>query len=415
MPDIQVTNLSKVYKTYPNQWARLAEWILPSHPARHRKHWVLHDLSFHLSEGEAIGVVGQNGAGKSTLLKILTGTVQPSEGSVERSGRVAALLELGMGFHPEFTGRQNVFMAGQLLGLEVEEIRELMPQIEDFAEIGEYIDQQVRMYSSGMLMRLAFSVATAHRPDLLIVDEALSVGDTYFQHKSFDRIKEFSAQGTTLMIASHDRYAIQSVCDRAMLLDKGRMCMEGEPLEVMDYYNALMADREGESIERTKLADGTVSTVSGTREATVEALYLLNSAGKATDTVEVGDDLQLVVEVRIEKDIPRLVLGFMITDRLGQAIYGINTHRLDQPVYDLKAGEKVVYRFRFQALLGKGNYAISLSLSKEDSHLVENFEWSDRAMVFHVFNTKQEDFVGTSWLQAEAIIDRGGEAERNTA
>ncbi len=182
-----------------------------------------------IEPGEAVGIVGSNGAGKSTLLKMIAGTTQPTSGETCEVGGVSALLELGMGFHPDFTGRQNVFMAGQLLGMQVEEIQALMPDIEAFAEIGEAIEQPVRTYSSGMQMRLAFSVATARRPDILIVDEALSVGDAYFQHKSFERIRSFRRAGTTLLIVSHDRSAIQSICDSAILLEQGRMAMRGRP------------------------------------------------------------------------------------------------------------------------------------------------------------------------------------------
>src|SRR5450830_1776790 len=241
MGAITVKQLGKAYKQYPTRWSRLAEWLLPMRGPRHQLKWILSDINFHVAAGEAVGLIGVNGAGKSTLLKLITGTTQASSGSVSVGGRVAALLELGMGFHPDFTGRQNVYMAGQLIGLTVDELTQAMPEIEAFAEIGEYIDQPVRVYSSGMQMRLAFSVATAKRPDILIVDEALSVGDTYFQHKSFDRIREFRKQGTTLLIVSHDKSAIQSVCDRAILLDAGRISKEGKPEEIMDYYNAMIA------------------------------------------------------------------------------------------------------------------------------------------------------------------------------
>jgi len=188
MGSIIVNNLDKGYKHYPTRWSRLREWLHPRGKAYHSMHWVLQGISFEVRPGEAVGIIGINGAGKSTLLKMIVGTTRPTSGSIHVTGRVAAMLELGMGFHPDFTGRQNVFMAGQLLGYSVEELTRLMPEIEAFAEIGEYIDQPVRVYSSGMQMRLAFSVATATRPDVLIVDEALSVGDTYFQHKSFDRL-----------------------------------------------------------------------------------------------------------------------------------------------------------------------------------------------------------------------------------
>jgi lipopolysaccharide transport system ATP-binding protein len=340
------------------------------------------------------------------LLKVLAGTVRPSCGEIHVGGRVAAMLELGMGFHADFTGRQNVVMGGQLLGLSLEEIARLMPQIEAFAEIGDYIDQPVRTYSSGMQMRLAFSVATAQRPDILIVDEALSVGDSYFQHKSFERIRAFRREGTTLLIVSHDRYAIQTVCDRAILMDAGRIRMQGDPVEVLDYYNAMMAEHNHQRIRQETLVDGRVTTISGTAEASIVEVSLVNQHDRPADTVEVGDALRLQVRMRANVALPRLVLGFLLKDRLGQAIYGINTHRLEQPLEDLQAGEEATYCFSFPARLGKGSYSVSLSLSQDDSHLGKNYEWRDNALIFHVFNTRQEDFVGTSWLDAKVEIIR---------
>lgn len=404
MGHIQVTDLGKAYKQYPTRWSRLAEWVLPWGGPRHQLHWVLKDVNFTVSPGEALGVIGINGAGKSTLLKIITGTTLPSAGQVHLGGRVAALLELGMGFHPEFSGRQNVFMAGQLLGMTVEDINELMPDIEAFAEIGGYMDQPVRTYSSGMQMRLAFSVATASRPDILIVDEALSVGDAYFQHKSFDRIREFRKSGTTLLIVSHDRQAIQSICDRAILLDQGRLALEGEPEEVMDFFSAMIAKRDQYIIRQERLGNNKIRTISGTGEATVADVQLLNAEGRQVDMVEVGTPVILQVTVDVHQAIPRLVLGFMIKDRMGQAIYGINTHRINRPLENLKAGEQVVYRYSFNAHIGKGNYSVALSLSRLDSHLDRNYEWRDFALIFHVINTKQPDFVGSAALDAQLDI-----------
>ena len=192
-------------------------------------------------KGESVGIVGLNGAGKSTLLKLIAGVTQPTEGSVKVSGKLSALLELGMGFHPDFTGRQNLLTAGQLMGIPLRRLEVLMPEIEGFAEIGEYIDRPVRVYSSGMQMRLAFSLATAEQPDVLIVDEALSVGDAYFQQKSFDRIRQFKASGTTLILVSHDHFAIQSICDRAILLQEGSVTLDADPESVLDYYNARLS------------------------------------------------------------------------------------------------------------------------------------------------------------------------------
>lgn len=406
MGHIRVTGLGKAYKQYPTRWSRLVEWLVPFSPIRHRQHWVLQDVTFQIAPGESVGIVGVNGAGKSTLLKMITGTTQPTCGSIELEGRVAALLELGMGFHPDFTGRQNAVMAGQLLGMQVEEIEALMPDIERFAEIGDAIDHPVRTYSSGMQMRLAFSVATARRPDILIVDEALSVGDAYFQHKSFDRIRSFRKAGTTLLIVSHDRSAIQSICDSAILLENGHMAMHDTPETVMDYYNALLARREGQTVRQEALAGGQVSTISGTGEAGILSVRLLDQHERSIDAAEVGQPVVLEVNVEVRQDIERLVLGFMIKDRLGQAMYGINTHRQGQALTDLQAGERVTYRFAFVMGLGKGNYSVALSLSRLDSHLDRNFEWRDYGLVFHVINNRQEDFVGCSWLAAKTTVTR---------
>jgi lipopolysaccharide transport system ATP-binding protein len=343
---------------------------------------------------------------------MLAGTVRPSCGEIAIRGSVAAMLELGMGFHADFTGRQNAVMGGQLLGLSVEEIRQLMPEIEAFAEIGDYIDQPVRTYSSGMQMRLAFSVATARRPDVLIVDEALSVGDSYFQHKSFERIRTFRRAGTTLLIVSHDRYAIQTVCDRAILMEAGRIRMQGLPVEVLDYYHAMMAERDHQTIRQLPLPDGRVATLSGTGEAYVVDVKLVDESGKLVGSVEVDQPVRLLVTVKTRTAVPRLVLGFMITDRLGHCIYGINTHRLDQPLNDLAADEEIDYCFSFPVRLGKGSYAVSLSLSREDSHIDKNYEWRDNALMFHVVNSRQENFVGSSWLDAKAQISRHGVVTR---
>lgn len=406
MGSIRVSNLGKAYKQYPTRWSRLAEWVIPFREPQHELKWVLRDINFRVEPGEAVGIIGINGAGKSTLLKLITGTAQATTGTVTITGRVAAMLELGMGFHPDFTGRQNAFMAGQLIGLSQEEITELMPQIEAFAEIGDYIDQPVRVYSSGMQMRLAFSVAAAKRPDVLIVDEALSVGDAYFQHKSIDRIREFRKQGTTLLIVSHDRGAIQSICDRAILLDAGRLAKEGAPEEIMDFYNAMLADRENQSVRQDKLEDGKVQTISGSGEATVTDIALLDEQGQRVEAIDVGSDVTLAVKVKAHAPIPRLVLGYQIKDRLGLLMYGTNTHLKEMPLTDVQADEEITYRFRFPANLGPGSYSIATALVSTDTHLVNNYEWRDLALVFTVVNISRTHFVGCAWLDPLVNIQR---------
>ena len=398
MGTISVTNLGKAYKQYPTRWSRLAEWVTPGHRPRHSLKWVLQDINFTVNPGEAVGIIGINGAGKSTLLKMITGTTQPTTGSVHITGRVAALLELGMGFHPDFTGRQNAFMAGQLLGYSVEEIARLMPEIEAFAEIGEYIDQPVRVYSSGMQMRLAFSVATAHRPDVLIVDEALSVGDAYFQHKSFDRIREFRKQGTTLLIVSHDKGAIQSICDRAILLNAGKLAMEGEPEAVMDYYNAMLADNQNQTVKQEVTVDGKTQTISGTGEVSLVDVALLDVAGQQIEMVAVGQPVSLRVLTTCNAQVQDLVVGYMIKDRLGQPVFGTNTYHLKRKLQNLRRDETIVFNFDFQANLGPGTYSVAIALHADDTHVVKTYEWRDRALVFNMINIDKDEFVGVAWI-----------------
>jgi len=405
MGTITVNNLDKGYKHYPTRWSRLLEWLDPRGKVHHTLHWVLRGISFQVRPGEAVGIIGINGAGKSTLLKMIVGTTRPSSGSVQMTGRVAALLELGMGFHPDFTGRQNVLMAGQLLGHSVEDIIHKMPDIEAFAEIGEYIDQPVRVYSSGMQVRLAFSVATAIRPDVLIVDEALSVGDAYFQHKSFDRIREYRNQGTTLLLVSHDKSAIQSICDRAILLNAGKLEMEGEPEAVMDYYNALLADHKAATVTLATTDDGKIRMDSGTREAEFIDIQLMNQHGQSVELIAVGEMITAQLRVRVNQDLAGLVLGFGIKDRLGQMIFGTNTWHTKQAIGAVGAGSIIRFNVEFQANLGVGSYSVHCSLVETESHIEKNYHWIDRAKIFEVINVDKPLFVGCAWNELKFSIE----------
>ena len=398
MTAISVKGLGKAYKQYDNRWWRLLDWLWPGSKPWHRLNWVLQDLEFEVQAGEALGIIGVNGAGKSTLLKIITGTTQATTGQVQLQGRVAALLELGMGFHPDFTGRQNVLMAAQLQGLSSEEIQQLMPSIEAFAEIGPAIDAPVRIYSSGMQMRLAFSVATAVRPDVLIVDEALSVGDAYFQHKSFERIREFQKSGTTLLLVSHDKAAIQSICNRALLLSQGRKVMEGDPEHVMNHYNALLSDRKGDTIQVSTTAAGHKITQSGTGEVVIEQVQLFKPNSQATDTLQTGEMARLHLSAFVMSPVAELVVGVMIKDRLGQVVFGVNTFHSQQVLTDLKTEEKVELNFEFEANLGPGHYSVTVALHAGPDHVQSNYDWRDLALVFEVINVDKEEFVGVTWL-----------------
>ncbi len=402
---LRVDNVGKVFKQYKSEWHRIASLAgLGIKPVE--VHRVLNSISFSVGRGEAVGVIGQNGAGKSTLLKIITGTLKPSEGFVQLEGRVSAILELGMGFHPDLTGRQNVYHSAGLMGFTPSQIDEVIDEIEAFAEIGEYFDEPVRVYSSGMQMRVAFAVATAWRPELLIVDEALSVGDAYFQHKSFKKIREFREMGTSLLLVSHDRGAIQAICDRAVLIDGGKLVKDGEPEEVVDYYNAIIAKKEDKStnIIQTKRDDGKVMTFSGDKRVILKSIELKKD-GNSVEIVGVGERVTLVICVEVLENIDELVLGYMIKDRLGQSIFGTNTYYLKNTIEHVKSGQQVEFKFDFIANLGSGSYSVTTSAHSGHTHIADNYFWIDNAFVFEVVNLNKDEFVGLAWLPPKLEVN----------
>ena len=386
MSTITVTNLGKAYKQYPNRWARLAEWLDPSGKPRHHLHWVLQDFSFTVQPGEAVGIIGINGAGKSTLLKMITGTTQPTTGSVQITGRVAALLELGMGFHPDFTGRQNAYMAGQLLGYSVEEITALLPEIEAFADIGDYIDQPVRVYSSGMQVRLAFAVSTAARPDVLIVDEALSVGDAAFQRKCFQRIEGFRSAGTTLLFVSHDIETVKKLCDRALFIKSGHLALWGPTKQVCDEYERYLfgdrkssdASQELQSTEQklptARLDPSLVAScemVYGNGKADIEACWLADVNGQPINVVESGMPFRWCYRVRFHEDVSSPVFAMMLKTKEGVALYGVDSKQLDVEPRDFQSGETLEVDFKLDNPLAPGVYYLNCGIRSDNYNGVE--------------------------------------------
>lgn len=374
MGTITVTHLGKAYKQYPTRWSRLAEWLDPAGKPRHHLHWVLQDINFTVNPGEAVGIIGINGAGKSTLLKMITGTTQPTTGSVHITGRVAALLELGMGFHPDFTGRQNVYMAGQLLGYTVEEIAALMPEIEAFAEIGEYIDQPVRVYSSGMQVRLAFSVATAIRPDVLIVDEALSVGDVFFQQKCYDRIRNYREKGTTLLFVSHAMGTIYALCDRAILINRGRLELLGAPKEVIDLYNARLAIASNQNgVEELVPQDETIDAANFEDNigsyfnsgVTIEWVRVL-SESKDIKAIVSGSLITIRVRVCFYQYYGDPHIGFQIKNCRGEPLYMSNTAGLGQRIGPVEKGQFIGVDFTVHTALAEGDYTVTAGVADGD-------------------------------------------------
>jgi len=405
--ELAVAGLGKSYRRYARPWHRLCEWAAGGRLVWHETFWALRGVTFRVASGESVGIVGLNGAGKSTLLKILTGTTQPTEGQVQLGGRVAALLELGMGFHPDFSGRQNVMMAGQLMGLPVREIARLMPEIEAFAEIGEYIDQPIRTYSTGMGVRLAFSVATAARPEVLILDETLSVGDAYFQHKCIRRIKEFQEAGTTILFVSHDPTAVKTLCGRALLLDGGRLIQDGPPDLVLDHYNALIAKREAnQEILQAETASGRMTTRSGTFEARIAAIDLLDGDGRPARAFTVGERARIRARVEFTSAVIAPTVGILIRDRVGNDVFGTNSFHVAPIEATYEPGEEMTVDFDIQLNLGVGGYTLTAAVHSDATHLVNNYDWWDKVIGFQVLPGPEPPFVGSARLPVSLHVER---------
>jgi lipopolysaccharide transport system ATP-binding protein len=256
-----------------------------------------------------------------------------------------------------------------------------------------------------MHVRLAFAIATAYRPEILIVDEALSVGDSYFQHKSFARIREFQEQGTTLLIVAHDRAAIQSVCNRAILLEGGLIVKDAKPEEVFDFYNALIAEKENAKVETVLLESGKVKTTSGTGEAEIQSVELVNQNNEPVEVVSIGERVTLIVSTKVAESLGSLVMGFCIKDRLGQIMYGTNTWHTKQVIEEPVVGGEFQFRIEFDANLGVGSYSIAIALHDRENHLSANYEWRDLALVFNVLNSGVHLFEGCNWLQPEIEVN----------
>jgi lipopolysaccharide transport system ATP-binding protein len=395
---LRVERLGKRYKHYARASHRLLEWLSAGRLVRHTPAWVLRGVSFEVARGEGVAIVGPNGAGKSTLLHLIAGVTQPSEGRVEVAGRVAAL-ELGLGFHPEFTGRQNAFAAGELLGLRAADVARLLPEIEAFAEIGSAIDDPVRTYSSGMQVRLAFAVATAVRPEILIVDEVLAVGDAYFQAKCMARIRRFRDEGTTLLFVSHDPVAVRRLCDRALLLDRGLLVRQGPAGEVLDYYNALIArlTSDYEIRQGRELAGEGGTTRSGTRDVETAGVELLGPQGPQR-AFPVGAPLRLRVRGTARRAVAALTVGFAIRDRLGVEVYGVNTHHLGAPPLALAEGEAFEAEFALPLAIGVGQYSLTVALHVGATHVEGNYDWWDEVATFQVVPGGEPYFVGAAYL-----------------
>lgn len=411
---VRVDSVSKQYRIYDRPADRLKETLTRGRWKAHREFWALKDISFKVEAGTTTGIVGPNGSGKSTLLQIITGTLEPTHGSVSIEGRVAALLELGAGFNPEFTGIENIFMNAALMGFSGAETENLLPEIASFAEIGDFIYQPLKTYSSGMYIRLAFAAAIAVAPQILIIDEALAVGDAVFQHRCMRRIKEMQENGTTILFVSHDPGAIRALCNRAILLNHGEKIAEGSPPDVLNRYQKIImarqqayeasakpAERTGnESFER-KATPLSYVYRHGDRSAEVLAVELLDGALRPIELVETGEPLIVRIVYAAHVDLDDVVCGFLIRNRHGIHVYGTNTEIQEVPFERMKRGELTEVTFEFNCWLAPEMFSLCVAVH---SAAGESFDWLDGCLFFRVMSAMKME--GVVNLNATASTKR---------
>ena len=429
-PIISVKNVSKTYTIWRDPAARLKHPLLQlageMFPFFRKKidqrlqglcseFYALNNISFEIKKGEAVGIIGRNGSGKSTLLQIIAGTLQPSSGSVTVNGRVAALLELGSGFNPEFTGRENVFLNASILGLTREETEARFEKIEAFADIGDFINQPVKTYSSGMAVRLAFAVIAHVDADILIIDEALSVGDIFFQQKCMRFIREFIKEHT-LIFVSHDTAAVKSICNRAIWLEKGEMILDGNSKKITEYYIApidttavitfqsedqLQKQEDKETLinlkrdtveqkDRAALFDNILLSEGWTTNcAKVDSIAVLNNEGEKISLLHGGEFIAVAIQATTNISLASPILGWFVKDRLGQCLFGEHTYTYVQPPLSLQAGERIEAKFYFKMpLLPNGKYSITVSIADGDPYTHTQHHWVHDAIILEVHSDK---------------------------
>ncbi len=392
-PALRVQAVSKQYRIYDRPSDRLKETVTRGRWKAHREFWALKDVSFEVEAGTTTGIIGPNGSGKSTLLQIITGTLEPTHGSVSLEGRVAALLELGAGFNAEFTGIENIFMNASLMGLSKADTERLLPEIANFAEIGDFIYQPLKTYSSGMYVRLAFATAIATAPQILIIDEALAVGDAVFQHRCMRRIKEMQENGTTILFVSHDPSAIRALCNHAILLNQGQMLAQGTPSDVLNRYQKIIMARQQAFEATQKPAEQSPATEvferkplsyvyrHGDRSAEVLQVELLDSSLHPTELVETGEPLIVRIVYVAHTDLDDVVCGFLMRNRHGIHIYGTNTELQEVPFTRVKRGELTEVTFEFNCWAAPDLLSLCVAVH---SSAGESFDWLDGCAFFRV-------------------------------
>ena len=429
---IDVDKVKKVYKLYDKPSDRMKEAFGLSKKTA-KKHYALNGVSLQIKTGETVGIIGTNGSGKSTILKIITGVVNPSEGNVTVNGRISALLELGAGFNMEYNGIENVYLNGTMMGFSEKEIDEKLPAILEFADIGDYVYQPCKTYSSGMFVRLAFAVAINIEPEILIVDEALSVGDVFFQAKCYHKFEEFKKMGKTIVFVSHDLSSISKYCDRVYLLNKGTLLGEGSPKEMIDTYKRVLVGQytpdesdedtnllEDASIKKAAGADADAADLGknpdlleyGTKQGVIESVYVTDDRGVRTNAILKGSEFSIHMRVRFEDTLPAPIFAFSVKNAIGVEITGTNTMIEKAFLDSVKPGMVKEITFKQKMTLQGGEYLLSFGVTGYNGDTFEVYHRLYDALNITVVSDKNT--VGYYDMMSETLVQdaqKGGEGK----
>jgi len=397
---VLLQNVSKLYRLYRRPSDRLRE-LLPGSEPRHTDFWALREISFSVEKGETLSLVGPNGCGKSTLLQIVAGILQPTAGRVVTRGRIAALLELGAGFNPEFSGRENVYLNGEIMGLSRQDIAKALPSIEAFAEIGEFIERPVKEYSSGMYVRLAFSTAIHVDPEILIVDEALAVGDAVFANRCVRKFQELRERKITVLFVSHDLGLVKQLSDRAILLLHGRIEAQGQPKDVINRYIGLVLERQEPQTKKEERIRGSFRHGDGASE--ILGVQILNANGEAVALVSSGESVTVRVRCRFSQAKSDPMVGILIRTRIGMDVYGTNTAIEQADLGDFEAGDELEVDFHIECWLTPQTYTLTVATQNADG---TSHDWLDDAIAFDVVDARVGAGVANLRAQVEWRVSR---------
>ncbi len=399
---LEVKDVSKIYKKYDNNLDRLKEIFFKKE--YHKKFIANKNISFSLFKGETLGIIGINGAGKSTILKIIAGVISPTSGEVIRRGRVTALLELGTGFNDEMTGIDNIFLNGSLIGMTKEEIYQKKEDIIEFSELGEYIREPIKTYSSGMKMRLAFSIAIFSEPEVFIVDEALSVGDAHFQQKCISALKKRKNENMSIIYVSHDLNSLKLLCDRVILLSDGIVIEEGMPEEVINSYNFLISKLNDK--ENLILKQDNNPNSYGTFDIEIIKATVIGKKSKS-NIISSGENATIQIVIKSKKAFKNITIGILIKDRYGQDIYGTNTYYQGKKL-STEADKIYICDFNMPLNIGIGKYTLTAAIHLDENHLEECYHWLDRATEFEVAGVDGDLFIGLCKLDPNITYKEEG-------